>query len=400
MDKLLDLAAIATANKNDSETTPISTKDSNNVCLSGTEAESPWLRLLASGQTDPPSRRGEPEENENQRSERRQYAMMSGAHVRDKRPRPQQRDPRPPFLRYTPFETLDDLITSESDDGKGENADVNPFFLRHQTNAQTFQDDDENTSTGTTSSDEGADDEHATWYCNGLLPSSNPKNQAKRKKRKLRGAAEYTPRLSRSWSMSPSSPREVQPSSRDRQIRGDTHDGSDAISALDKDDVLDPKSIAKRSVGVTSSRSPTCFIRWLLDSSDEKNNLNTNDRVSKKRKKKEAVEDQALAEQLQRIEADAAAKKAVKRKKRMELEERGEMLNSSDGKAVLAVQEIVALVQSVKDKYINGNPALQQLCVETVAMDDMVFMAKNMLDKQEDFTQRRVSGHIGKLHDW
>ncbi len=179
-------------------------------------------------------------------------------------------------------------------------------------------------------------------------------------------------------------------------------DSSDAISSLDKDDdILDPKSIAKRAVGVTNARSPTCFISSarLLGCSDEENYLNSNDRVSKKRKKKEAFEDQALAEQLQHIEADAAAKKAMKRTKR-QLEEMREMLNSSDGKAVLAVQEIVALVQSAKDKYINGNPALQQLCVETVAMDDMVFMAKNMLEKQEIFTQGRVSGHIGKSHDW
>jgi hypothetical protein len=253
--------------------------------------------------------------------------MMSGAHGRDKRPRPQRRAPDV------------STTTSESDDGKGGNADVNHFFLRHQTNAQTFQDDDEHISTGAASSDSS----------------------------------------------------------------------SDSISILDKDDVLDPKSIAKRSVEATSSRSPTCFVSsvtscasWLLDCScsDEENNLSSNDRVSKKRKKKEVVADQALAEQLQRIEADAATKKAMKRKSRRELEERGKMLNSSDGKAVLAVQEIVALVQSAKDTYINGNSALQQLCVETVAMDDMVFMAKNMLDKQKDFTQGGVSGHIGKLHDW
>jgi hypothetical protein len=134
----------------------------------------------------------------------------------------------------------------------------------------------------------------------------------------------------------------------------------------------------------------------LLEFSDEENNLNSNDRVSKKRKKKEAVEDRALAEQLQHAEEDAE-KKA---KKRRLLKEEMEMLNSSDGKALLAVQEIIALVQSAKGKYINNNQALQQFCVETVAMDDMVVMAKNMLDKQEDFMQRRVSGHIGKLHDW
>jgi hypothetical protein len=189
---------------------------------------------------------------------------------------------------------------------------------------------------------------------------------------------------------------------------------SGAISSLDKDDILDPKSIAKRSVRVSNSR-PTCFVSnatcasLLLDCSDEAKNLNSNDRVSKKRKK-EAVDDRALEDHLQHLE----------------FEEKGEMLNFSDSKAVLAVQEIVALVQSANDEFINNNPALQHLCVETVATEllldaassisdneervemlnswaaifaTLVQSANNMLDKQEDLKQSSVSGHIGKLHD-
>ena len=63
------------------------------------------------------------------------------------------------------------------------------------------------------------------------------------------------------------------------------------------------------------------------------------------------------------------------------------MTNSSDGKAVLAVQEIIALVKSaaVPEKY----------SVEAVMIDDMVYFAKNMLDLQQEFIQKGVSGYIG-----
>ena len=130
---------------------------------------------------------------------------------------------------------------------------------------------------------------------------------------------------------------------------------SGATSSIDKDDVLDPKSIAKRSAGVSNSR-PTCFVSsatcasLLLDCSNETKNLNSNDRVNKKRKT-EVIEDRALEDQLQHIEEDAAAKKVIKRIKWELLlqdaasspqltktslkspsisdnEERGEMLNS------------------------------------------------------------------------
>jgi hypothetical protein len=59
------------------------------------------------------------------------------------------------------------------------------------------------------------------------------------------------------------------------------------------------------------------------------------------------------------------------------LEEKGKMLNSPDGKAVLAVQEIVALVQSANDEFINGKPALQHLCVETVGTELLLCCAKS-----------------------
>ncbi len=99
-----------------------------------------------------------------------------------------------------------------------------------------------------------------------------------------------------------------------------------------------------------------------------------------------------------RNEADEVDK-AIKMKKGRLSKEQNEMRIFSDGKAFLAVQEIVALAQRAKEKFLNNSQTLQKLCVEPVAVDDLVLMAKNMLDKQEDLVQRRVSGHIGKLRD-
>jgi hypothetical protein len=63
-------------------------------------------------------------------------------------------------------------------------------------------------------------------------------------------------------------------------------------------------------------------------------------------------------------------------------------------------QEIDAMVQSANDKFIYNNPALQRFCVETIAIDDIEVMAKNMSHKQGDFMQTGVSGYVGKLRDW
>jgi hypothetical protein len=252
---------------------------------------------------------------------------------------------------------------------------------------------------------------------------------------------------------------------------------SDVLSSLDNDDVLDQKSIAKRSeVGVTNSRSPKCIRRSSATCSEKKNNLNCNDRVSKKRKKMEAVEETlkdlewllvAVApsaapvasamnqhlpsrhqivpqpQQQQQVvpfpsshyggqQATPATSEAESDKKVnanlllamevginvdtpqarkllfnpcadldvviLELSAISNTRSVKDGKAVLW-QEIDALVQSVNDKFINNNPALQPFCVETMAIDDMEVMAKNMSHKQRDFMQRDVSGYVGKLRD-
>ena len=103
--------------------------------------------------------------------------------------------------------------------------------------------------------------------------------------------------------------------------------------------------------------------------------------------------DRELAQKLQRME-DEATRKASPTK------ERSLMAKSSDGKAVLAVQEIITLVKTSKQQFIDNNPALLRYSVETVTIDDMVLMAKNMLEKQKEFIDEQRPGHIGMSRWW
>ena len=198
-------------------------------------------------------------------------------------------------------------------------------------------------------------------------------------------------------------------------IDSDTDDNEDAD--------LDRKPAAKNTGGVNDA-TPRKKIKntiiapciSLIDSSDEENRPCVRATVGgvammttsssqppkgrrKRRTKKPSLPtshateaaDRELAERLQAQE-DRAAKKASPRK------EKEEMSASSEGKAVLAVQEIVALVGTVKENIARNHPALGRHSVEAVTIDDMVFFAKNMLDKQGEFIREQISGHIGMLH--
>lgn len=143
---------------------------------------------------------------------------------------------------------------------------------------------------------------------------------------------------------------------------------------------------------------------------------NTSKSNSPRRKKKHRDEEDAdrmLAEKLQRAESEAskssshsvsADRKLAQELQRMDDEasrkasptkERNLMAKSTDGKAVLAVQEIIALVRTTKEQFIDTNPALRG-SIEAVTIDDMVFMAKNMLEKQKEFIDAQLPGDIGK----
>jgi hypothetical protein len=111
-------------------------------------------------------------------------------------------------------------------------------------------------------------------------------------------------------------------------------------------------------------------------------------KASKSSSHHSASADRKLAQELQRME-DEASRKASPTK------ERNLMAKSTDGKAVLAVQEIIALVRTTKEQFIDTNPALKG-GIEAVTIDDMVFMAKNMLEKQKEFIDNQIPGDIGK----
>jgi hypothetical protein len=98
-----------------------------------------------------------------------------------------------------------------------------------------------------------------------------------------------------------------------------------------------------------------------------------------------AKADRKLAQEIQRREEEAAREANEK-----------QMTKSTDGKAVLAVQDIIAAVNNAKERFISNDPALRD-SIEPVTIDDMVFMAKNMLEKQKEFINEQIPGHIGKI---
>jgi hypothetical protein len=109
------------------------------------------------------------------------------------------------------------------------------------------------------------------------------------------------------------------------------------------------------------------------------------EKKEQKWRSKEEDEDRKLAQELQRREEEVAREANEK-----------QMTKSTDGKAVLAVQDIIAAVNNAKERFISNDPALRD-SIEPVTIDDMVFMAKNMLEKQKEFIKEQIPGHIGKI---
>jgi len=113
--------------------------------------------------------------------------------------------------------------------------------------------------------------------------------------------------------------------------------------------------------------------------------LSTDEEKEQKWRSKEETEDRKLAQELQRREEEVAREASEK-----------QMTKSTDGKAVLAVQDIIAAVKNAKERFISNDPVLKG-SIEAVTIDDMVFMAKSMLQKQKEFIDKQIPGHIGKF---
>ena len=99
------------------------------------------------------------------------------------------------------------------------------------------------------------------------------------------------------------------------------------------------------------------------------------------------LSDRELAEQLQRNEELGSQKSYA-----IDVEKC--MCSTTDGKSWLLVQEMLTLIKSAKEQFISDNKWLKHYCVEAVAVDDMVYMAKDMLNKQNEFVKSGVSGYI------
>jgi hypothetical protein len=93
--------------------------------------------------------------------------------------------------------------------------------------------------------------------------------------------------------------------------------------------------------------------------------------------------DEIMAQKLQQQE-DYVSKKASPGT------ELKEMTTSSYGRAIIAVQEIIAFVNKAKTTF----PLLAKYNVDAVAQDDMVFLARQMLDLQDEFKKKSLPSSI------
>lgn len=71
------------------------------------------------------------------------------------------------------------------------------------------------------------------------------------------------------------------------------------------------------------------------------------------------------------------------------IQEQKEMINSISGKAVFAVQRIIQLVNDAKKEF-----PLSAHQFDSVATDDMVYMAERILEKQQEFLKNGIPSYI------
>jgi hypothetical protein len=100
-----------------------------------------------------------------------------------------------------------------------------------------------------------------------------------------------------------------------------------------------------------------------------------------------------------RILAERIAKKEEKKMKNNiakanPLREQRLMAQSTDGKAVLAVQEVFALVDSTRKHAKKKNESHLVNYIAAVTREDMFHFAKAMLELQQDFLQKNINGYI------
>ena len=184
--------------------------------------------------------------------------------------------------------------------------------------------------------------------------------------------------------------------------------------------VIDSDEEDDRKLPAQVSKQQSSQVISLLDSSDDDGSSLGRTLGSKKRKSKSkthSFSDREIASQLQSRVRQESKRWLSKRPKegdadrllaeRLQQQENPlskqaspllaspskelkEMTSSTYGKAILAVQEIIAFVTKTKTTH----PILSQYNVDTVAQDDMVFLAKQMLDLREEFKAKKLPYRI------
>jgi hypothetical protein len=167
---------------------------------------------------------------------------------------------------------------------------------------------------------------------------------------------------------------------------GDSDDYIDATKKKSADD--ERKPAAKVSILPKKRQQQRCIS--LLDEDDS----------SVKEIKTHSVKmasvdyDHVLAEKIQKKELDAVARSSSNITKANPLREQRLMARSTDGKAVLAVQEIMALVIETRNIATKDKNYHLVNYIAAVTREDMFHFAKSMLELQHEFLRQKINGYI------
>ena len=148
----------------------------------------------------------------------------------------------------------------------------------------------------------------------------------------------------------------------------------------------------KKSKVLEGGGGGICYIDT-LPTNDEvvANKLHEEEVRKQKEKDEEERTNELLAKRLQ-DEEDRASRKANPKK------EQRRMMKTNTGRAVLAVERIINLVETMKHQLLaadqNENENENDEFIEPVARDDIVFLAERLLQKQEEFKANGIPFHV------
>jgi deltex-like protein len=145
---------------------------------------------------------------------------------------------------------------------------------------------------------------------------------------------------------------------------------NDSDSDDDKDSDEDRKPAAKPTISSAIPRS------------DGSNNGRKRQRFIEEQQTQSTIEsDMALAQKLQKEEKERLKQEIQKEQKAM--------ADNKSGKAVLAVQSIIKLVQDLKEKF-----PMYADDINEVSVDDMVYLAERLLGQQQDFVSNNIPAYV------